>query len=71
MRFVEMLFGIDEIEVPDDLGRPLEIAMVIKGLDTEGKVAYWTASTPNLMNVEIVGMMRWGESVALYADKEP
>lgn len=56
-----------EVELPDDMAQPLEIAMVVKGLDREGKIAYWTVPTSNLQSVEIIGMMRWGESVALWA----
>lgn len=55
---------------PDDLAQPLEIALVVKGLDTSGKVSYYTLSTPSLMNVEIVGMLEWGKTVALYADDD-
>jgi hypothetical protein len=56
------------VEPEPDLAQPLEIAAVIKGFDAEGKVAYWTVSTPDLLNVEIIGMMTWGADVARYAD---
>lgn len=58
------------VELPEDLSQPTDFAMVIKGLDSDGKVSYWTVSSDSLMNVEIIGMMRWGESVALFADLE-
>lgn len=60
----EPFLGV-EVDIPDDVAQALEVAMVIKGLDDNGNVSYWTVSTPNLMNVEIIGMMRWGEAVAL------
>jgi hypothetical protein len=56
-----------EIEPDPDLVQPLEIAAVIKGLDSEGKVCYWTAKTRDVMNVEVLGMMTWGADVALRA----
>jgi hypothetical protein len=58
------------IDCPDDMVQPLEIAMVVKGLDDQGKISYWTCSTPNLMSVEILGMMTWGADVALHNEEE-
>lgn len=59
--------GLD-IDLPEDLAQPLEIAMVLKGFDSDGHIAYWVTSTPGLTGVEIIGMMRWGEAVALTAE---
>ena len=55
-----------EVEADEDLAQPLEVAAVVKGLDSEGNVGYWTISTPSLMNVEIIGMMHWGGATALF-----
>lgn len=60
------------VEVPDDMVQAVEVAAVIKGLDTAGKLSYWTVSSPGLMTIEIMGMMEWGKNVALTAgDDEP
>ena len=58
------------VDVPADLARPLEVAMVIKGLDTEGEISYWCVSTGGLTGVEIGGMMLWGMDVSRRAGKE-
>ncbi len=59
------LLGL-EVESETDLVQPLEIAAVIKGIDDDGKIAYWTVSTPDLLSVEIIGMMTWGADVARF-----
>jgi len=55
-----------ELEGPDgDLRQPLEAAVIIKGLDGDGEIAYWTVKTKGLTTVEVLGMCAWGASVAL------
>jgi hypothetical protein len=61
------LLGL-EVEPDEDLVQPLEIAAVVKGLDSAGHVSYWTVKTPAIMNAEVLGMMTWGADVALRAD---
>jgi len=61
------LLGL-EVEPDEDLAQPLEVAAVVKGLDSDGNVAYWTVKTPTILNVEVIGMMTWGADVALRAD---
>lgn len=63
------ILGIDT-ELPEDLTQPLAFAMVVKGLDSDGRVSYWTVPSDGLTGVEIIGMMRWGEAVAMNGDDE-
>jgi hypothetical protein len=50
-----------------DVAQPLEAAVIIKGLDADGKIAYWTTCTEGLTSIEILGMCTWGAEVALRA----
>ena len=63
------ILGIDT-ELPKDLAQPLAFAMIVKGLDGDGKLSYWTVPSDGLTGVEIIGMMRWGEFVAMNGDSE-
>ena len=47
-----------------DLSQPLEALVVVKGLDSRGKVCHWATKTPGLTNVEAMGMAMWGYEVA-------
>ena len=59
------------VNVPADLKQPLELAMVVKGLDDEGKVAYWTIASDAVTSIEITGMMAWGAWTALVPHDPP
>lgn len=47
-----------------DLVQPLEALVIVKGLDSRGKVCHWVIKTPDLLNVEAMGMAMWGYEVA-------
>ncbi len=47
-----------------DIVQPLEILIVVKGLDPRGKLCHWTIKTPDLSNVEAMGMAMWAYEVA-------
>jgi len=53
------------LDPPAGMTQPLEAAVVIKGFDEDGAIAYWTAKTPGLTTVEVLGMLTWGADVAL------
>lgn len=62
-----MFLGLD-VAVPAEINQPLEVAMVIKGMDKDGRIGYWAAQTPTLGVLEHVGMMRWCEKELLADD---
>lgn len=39
-----------------DMTQPLAAIVMVKGLDDEGKVAYWSSATEDLMLTEAQGM---------------
>lgn len=47
-----------------DLIQPLEALVIVKGLDSRGKMCHWVVKTPDLLNVEAMGMAMWGYEVA-------
>ena len=59
------VLGMPLDEPDDDLRQPLEAAVIIKGLDATGQIAYWTVKTKGITDVEVLGMCIWGASVAL------
>lgn len=63
------LLGLEVDEPTDDLAQPLEVAAVVKGLDSAGHVAYWTVKTPDVQNIEVLGMMTWAADVALRGEQ--
>jgi hypothetical protein len=40
----------------DDIAVPLAAVVVIKGLDADGDIAYWSCATENLKTTEALGM---------------
>ncbi len=46
-----------------DLVQPLEILLVVKGLDSEDSVRYWVIKTPGLTNIEARGYADWALEV--------
>jgi hypothetical protein len=59
--------GLTLERTPDedyDLVQPLEVLVVVKGLDSEDHVRYWAIKTPGLMNVEARGMADFALEVA-------
>lgn len=43
-----------------DIASPMEVIVVLKYLDSEGKPNYIACSTPTLMTVEAIGMLTYG-----------
>lgn len=43
-----------------DCVQPLVALVVVKGLDSDGKIAYWACCTRDLMAVEAYGMAGYG-----------
>ena len=43
-----------------DIIHPMEIILVVKGLDSEDNVRYWVIKTEDLMNIEARGMLDFG-----------
>jgi hypothetical protein len=47
-----------------DLVQPLEILLVVKGLDSEDNVRYWAVKTPGLTKIEARGYADYALEVA-------
>jgi hypothetical protein len=47
-----------------DLSQPLEALVVVKGLDSRGKVCHWLAKTADLTMIEAWGMAAWAAEEA-------
>ena len=47
-----------------DVVQPLEALVVVKGLDSRGKLCHWTFKTSDLLNVDAMGMAMWAYEVA-------
>lgn len=47
-----------------DLAQPVEALVVVKGLDSQGKMCHWAVKTPDLSSVEAMGMAMWAYEVA-------
>ncbi|MBO0837077.1 MAG: hypothetical protein J2P28_16430, partial [Actinobacteria bacterium] len=52
----------------DDVIQPLDALVILKGLDSSGRVAYWITSTEGLSNMEVLGMTTWAAEVAIQDD---
>jgi hypothetical protein len=55
---------LDSTDDAYDITQPLEALVVVKGLDSKGKVCHWVIKTPDLTNVEAMGMAMFGYEVA-------
>lgn len=55
---------LDTTDEDYDIAQPLEVLVVVKGLDSHDKVCYWTLKSPDLSNVEAMGMSMFGYEVA-------
>ncbi|MCW2904455.1 MAG: hypothetical protein JWO67_6720 [Streptosporangiaceae bacterium] len=44
-----------------DLAQPLAALVVVKGLDAEGRVAYWAMATEDIQTVEALGMANYAK----------
>jgi hypothetical protein len=55
---------LDSSDDAYDIAQPLEVLAVIKGLDSKGSVCHWVIKTPDLTNVEAMGMAMFGYEVA-------
>lgn len=42
-------------------GTPLEAVVIVKMLNGDGEIAYVTSATPNLKDVEALGMLRYAQ----------
>lgn len=47
-----------------DVAQPLSVLVVVKGLDSGGKLVYWAIKTADLSNVEAQGMALFALDVA-------
>jgi hypothetical protein len=56
------------IEIASDLAQPIAAVVIVKGLDTSGEIAYWTAKTDGVTGVEAWGMVMFAEQVARTAE---
>lgn len=52
-------------EDTDSLRQPLSVALIAKGLDDSGEIAYWIMCSPGLTGVEALGMFTWAAGQAL------
>jgi hypothetical protein len=55
---------LDSRDEAYDITQPLEAVVIVKGLDSEDAVRYWVLKTPDLPNVEAMGMAMFGYEVA-------
>jgi hypothetical protein len=55
---------LDSRDEAYDVVQPLEAVVIVKGLDSDDAVRYWTIKTPDLTNVEAMGMAMFGYEVA-------
>lgn len=60
------VFGLklDTSDDAYDIAQPLEAVTVVKGLDSDGEIHYWTAKTSSLTTIEARGMLDWALEVA-------
>lgn len=49
---------LPDLEPPPDGWVALDVIAVVKGLDEEGRVIYWTATSDDLQQIEALGMLR-------------
>lgn len=56
------------IDLADDLAQPLAAVVIVKGLDNDGNIAYWTSITEGLTGVEAWGMVMFAEQTARDAE---
>jgi hypothetical protein len=55
---------LDTSDEDYDIAQPVEALVIVKGLDSRGKLCHWTLKTPDLTSVEAMGMAMWGYEVA-------
>ena len=55
---------LDTADEAYDIVQPVEALVIVKGLDSSGKLCHWVLKTPDLLNVEAMGMAMWGYEVA-------
>jgi hypothetical protein len=55
---------LDTTDEACDIAQPIVALVVVKGLDSDGRLVYWTLKTPDLSNVEAMGMAMWGYEVS-------
>lgn len=55
---------LDTTDDDYDIAQPVVALVVVKGLDSDGKLVYWALKTADLSNVEAMGMAMWGYEVA-------
>lgn len=45
----------------EDLTQPLSAFVIVKGIAADGDVTYWSTSTPDLTDVECLGMVGYAD----------
>jgi hypothetical protein len=55
---------LDSRDEDYDLVQPLEALVVVRGLDSADQVHHWAIKTPDLTNVDAMGMAMFGYEVA-------
>ena len=64
VKFAALGLPLDTSDEDYDIALAVEALVIVKGLDSRGKLCHWTLKTPDLSNVEAMGMAMWGYEVA-------
>ena len=64
VEFTALGLPLDTSDEDYDIVQPVEALVIVKGLDSRGKLCHWTLKTPDLSNVEAMGMAMFGYEVA-------
>jgi hypothetical protein len=62
--FTVLGMPLDTSDEDYDIAQPVEALVIVKGLDSRGKMSHWALKTPDLLNVEAMGMAMFGYEVA-------
>jgi hypothetical protein len=62
--FAALGLPLDLTDGDYDIAQPVEALVIVKGLDSRGRLCHWALKTPDLSNVEAMGMALWGYEVA-------
>lgn len=46
---------LDTTDEDYDIAQPVEALVIVKGLDSQGKLCHWVLKTPDLSNIEAMG----------------
>jgi hypothetical protein len=64
IEYTALGLSLDSRDEAYDVAQPLEAVVIVKGLDSDDQVRYWAMKTPDLPNVEAMGMAMWAYEVA-------